>query len=108
MNVDQKNFIEELRSLSEPVKRKILFCAAIASMIIVTGLWMAYFNTIVPNAVPAAAQAVATTVEPNTSGPGFLGIFADAAGSFWGAALNGARGVIGALKNPKQYNIGPK
>jgi hypothetical protein len=108
MNGDRKNFIEELRSLSEPMKRKILFCATVASMIIVTSLWVAYFNTIVPNAVPVAAQVAATTVEPDTSGPGFLGIFADAAGSFWGAALNGARGVIGALKNPKQYNVGPK
>ena len=107
MNADRKSFIEELRSLSEPVKRKILFCAAIMSMIIVTTLWLAYFNTIVPGAVPVATASPMTTIAQNTN-RGVWGLFADAANSFWGAALDGSHGVVSALKNSKQYNISPK
>ena len=108
MNADQKSFIEELRSLSEPVKRKMLFCAAVMSMIIVISLWLAYFNTIVPGAVPiAAASAHRQTIAQNAN-PGILGLFADAARFFLGVALDSAHGIISALKNSKQYNISPK
>jgi hypothetical protein len=109
MNEDRKSFIEELRSLGEPAKRRILFGAAAVSMVIVVCLWLAYFNTIVPNAVPAAAEQTSTAASaPSAGGPGVFGIFADAASSFWQAVLGGARGVAGALKNPRQYNISPK
>lgn len=108
MNADQKGFIEELRSLSEPVKRKILFCAAVTSMIVVVSLWLVYFNTIVPSAVPVAAQVPAATVAQDAGGQGVMGLLADAADSFWGTALGGIQGAIDAFRNPKQYNISPK
>lgn len=109
MNVDQKSFIEEIRSLSDPVKRKIMLGATAVSMVLVMYLWFAYFNTIVPNVVPVTtAQTPIATSTPDTGGPGILGLFANAASSFWQATLNGAREAAGALKNPKQYNISPK
>jgi hypothetical protein len=108
MNTSQKSFIEELRSLSEPVKRKVMLGAVAVSMVVVVYLWLAYFNSIVPNAVPAAAPTSVAASAPNTGGPGIFGLFADAAGSFWQAALNGARDALGTLKNSKQYDINPK
>jgi len=107
MNADQKSFIDELRALSEPVKRRILFCTAITSMVVVVSLWLAYFNTIVPGAVPVAAEAPTTGTAQNAN-PGILNLFTDAASSFWNVALGAARGTVDAVKNPKQYNIGPK
>jgi hypothetical protein len=108
MNTDHKSFIEELRTLGEPVKSKILFGTAAVSMIVVISLWLAYFNTIVPSAVPITAQAPAAAVAQDTGGPGIFGLLADAASSFWGSALGGVQGIVGALKNPKQYDISPK
>jgi hypothetical protein len=107
MNTDRKSFIEELRSLSDPVKRKVFWGAVAASMILVVYFWLAYFNTIVPGAVPGPDTTVQTSTT-GTEGAGVFGLFADAAGSFWQAIENGARGMVSEMKNPKQYNIGPK
>lgn len=108
MNVYQKGFIEELRSLSGPMKKKVLFCAAALSMIIVISLWLAYFNTIVPDVVPIGGQTVPPVAVQGPGGPGIVGLFADAADSFFGVTLNSAQGIISALKNSKQYNISPQ
>ncbi len=110
MNPHSKNFIEEIRSLSDPVKRKILFGATAIMMVLVVYLWLAYFNTLVPSAVPITIEQapVATTSTPEASGSGIFGLFADAAGSFWQAIRNGVRGFAGALKNPRQYNVSPR
>ena len=109
IEADRKSFIEELRSLSEPVKRKVMFCSAAVSMALVVYLWFAYFNTIVPNAGPAAAlQTPSTTNASDTGGPGIFGLFADAAGSLWQATLNKIEGVASSLNNPKQYDINPR
>ena len=106
---DQRSFIEEIRSLGEPVKHKIMLCATVIIMIVVVYLWIAYFNTIVPNAAPVAAvRAPLTASAQDTGGPGIIGLFADTAGSFWQAVLGGARDVAGEFKNPKQYTISPK
>ena len=106
---DQKSFIEEIRSLSGHVKHKIMLCTTIIIMIIVVYFWIAYFNTIVPNAAPVASAPVPMAASAqDTTGPGIGGLFADTASSFWQAVLGGARDAAGALKNPKQYTISPK
>jgi len=107
MNTDQKSFIEELRALSDPVKRKVFWGAVAASMILVVYFWLAYFNTIVPNTASAPSVAAQTSVS-GTEGAGIFGLFTDAASSFWRAIGDGARGMISEMKSPKQYNIGPK
>lgn len=85
-----------------------MFGAATVSIVIVVYLWFAYFNTIVPNAVPTAASQAPATSASDTSGPGIFGLFADAASSWWQTALQGMQGAASALKNPKQYNINPR
>ena len=72
MNTDKKGFLEELRSLSEPVKHKIFLITAAASMILIVYLWLAYFNTIVPNAAQTAGQ---TSAAASTSNGGEGGAF---------------------------------
>jgi hypothetical protein len=107
MNAEQKSFIEELRSLSEPVKRKIFWGAAAVSMVVIVYLWLAYFNTIVPSANPMV-QPTAPTSTQATEQIGVLGLFADTASSFWQTIGSGAQELVGVMKNSKQYNISPK
>jgi len=106
-DVDPKSFIEELRSLSVPAKRKVMISVTIATMLVVVYFWVAYFNSIVPNVSPTT-QVSATAEESDTNGPGVLGLLANAAGSLWQAIGNGVQGVTGAVRNPKQYNISPQ
>jgi hypothetical protein len=108
MNTDQENFLEKIRALGEPVKRKIMIAATLGSMVLVVYLWLAYFNTIVPSAVSAPASPVAQAASPDAGGPGITGLFADTASSFWQAALNGMRNITDAIRNSKQYNVSPK
>jgi len=106
MNTEQKSFIEELRSLSEPAKRRVFWGAVAGSMIVVVYLWLACFNTIVPSAAPVSV--VASQTPTADTGESIFGLFADAAGSFWQAVGSGAQGIVREMKNPKQYNIGPR
>lgn len=108
MNTDKKGFLEELRSLSEPVKHKIFLITAAASMILIVYLWLAYFNTIVPNAAQTAGQTSAAASTSNGGEGGAFGLFADAASSFWQTIGNGARGIVREMSNPKKYNISPR
>ena len=109
MNSDNKSFIEELRSLSEPAKRKILWIAVAASMVFVMYLWFAYFDTIMANSLPTTTtQASVTATASDMGEPGLVALFATAAGSLWQAIGNQAQDVASALKNPRQYDISPK
>ena len=109
IDAEQKSFIEELRSLSVPAKRKVMLGATATSMILIVYLWLAYFNTIIPNTTPSGlTQAPAMTSAQNVSEPGIVGLFASAASSFWQAIGNGAREAAGTLKDPKQYNVSPR
>jgi len=104
MNTNQKSFIEELRSLSDPVKHKIFFGAAAASMVVIIYFWLAYFNTI----VPGSASDAATQTAQGSADRGVLGLFADAASSFWQAMGSSVQGIAREMKNPRQYNISRK
>jgi len=111
MKIDQKSFIEEIRSLNEPTKRKIMLGATVIIMVLVIYLWLAYFNTIVPNAVPAVApQSPSPSIASSSDegGPGIMGMFVDGASSFWQSVVGGARDMAGVIRNSKQYDINPK
>jgi type IV secretory pathway TrbL component len=106
---EQKNFMEELRALDEPTKRKILVVAVAVSMIVVVYLWLAYFNSIVSGTAPSVAQSAAVVNIPAASGTGgVLGLFATTMASFWQAVKDGAGTAIGTLENARQYNISPR
>ena len=102
------DFFEKLWALDEPTKTKILIGATAIAMVIVVGLWYAYFNSIV---IGASGQTAATNQQAGTApapaaakssaGPG---IWQTIGGIFTGIA-NGLRNVI---QSPRQYNIQPQ
>lgn len=108
MESDKKSFIEELRSLDEPTKHKIMIGTVIVSMFLVVYLWFAYFNTIVQNTSPVAAQASTTSAAEDSGGLGIGNLFADAASSLWQSIAGGAKGMVNAVRSSKKYNINPR
>jgi hypothetical protein len=109
IDVERKSFIEELRGLSSPVKRKVMFGATAISMIVIIYLWVAYFNATMTNMNSATiTQTSVSTSTTDADGPGISGLFVDTASSFWQTIESGASRVVGELKSSKQYNISPR
>jgi hypothetical protein len=83
----QKSFLEELQSLDEPVKRRILVVSAIIIMAIVIYVWLGYFNGL-----------VATNQPQQTSGSG---------SSFWRNMTGDMADMINFFRGPRQYVVQP-
>ncbi len=105
---------QELQSLSEANKKRLLVVATIIIMIIVIGVWITYFNSILlgraaENAAPATtttgtgAVPIAITPAPapapaaQASGPGI-----------WQDIENGFAAFMNIFRKPSQYTIQPK
>ncbi len=105
---DQKGFIEELRALNEPTKRKILVGTVAVSMIVVIYLWLAYFNSIVLNTTSSVQPPGVVNAPVASETGGVLGLFATAMASLWQVIRDGAGTAIGAVENARQYNVSPR
>ncbi|HUC02200.1 MAG TPA: hypothetical protein VMA75_04885 [Candidatus Paceibacterota bacterium] len=112
--------LEELQSLDDKQKRRVLVVATIIIMVIVVGVWILYFNSIVIGdasqpvaatssvatttgadgsiAVPVPAPATTTTVTASGAAPG---------PSLWQDIKNLFAGFGKLFSNPSQYNIQP-
>ncbi len=109
-----KNFLEEIQSMSEANKKRVLVVGTIIIMVIVIGVWFSYFNniiaqggaqltaadqtasaaaTVTPIAVPATTQATA----PAPSGP-----------TVWQNIEGGFAWIGNIFKRPSNYSIQPQ
>jgi hypothetical protein len=107
--------LEELQSLSQANKKKILIVSTIIIMIIVIGVWVSYFNSIVIGNAPApAAQATSTAtasetvlapivITPATS----TSVRASSPG-IWQDIKNWFGSIANIFQKPSQYNIQPQ
>lgn len=90
-----KGFIEELQSLSDVHKKRVLIIATIVIMVIVVGVWLSYFNGILAAASqPAVAETTSTT--PTASGP-----------SMWQNIKNEMASIGNVFNSSSQYTIQP-
>ena len=94
------SFFEQLQSLDESMKQKILIVATIVIMVVVVYVWIGYFNGIVAG-VSQPDQSVAQ-VQPQATQPTSGG------NSVWQDMQNGMANMINAFKQPGQYTIEPK
>ena len=121
------NFWEELRSLEEPTKTKILVVATVLVMVVVVYFWMAYFNNLIAgsqtggNAVgvgvataepaqpsaPAAAAPAAAAEQSAASVPGFWQNAANGTAFLFAQFVNAMRGLGNIFAGPRQYLIKP-
>lgn len=132
MHEDQKGFLEEIQSLSEGTKKRVLIIGTALIMIIVIGVWLSYFNSIIGDAsqsqvAESAATAPAATAPPApvTTSPAATTVTATTTTSASGAAMatvadsglwqnikNGFFSVVefftGIFNRPSNYTIQPK
>jgi hypothetical protein len=109
---------QELQSLSEANKKRVLVVATIIIMVIVIGVWVSYFNSILLGragqntaqatsataaATGTAAVPIAITPTPSTPAP------AKASGpGIWQDIENGFAAFANIFRKPSQYTIQPK
>jgi hypothetical protein len=89
--------LEELRSLSEINKKRVLIITTIIITVIIIGVWVSYFNGIIQGTVPRDSMQATSTVPIAVSGP-----------SVWQNIKNGFGSVLDVFKKPSQYNIQPQ
>lgn len=102
--------LEELQSLSEGDKKRVLIIATIVIMIIIIGVWMVYFNSVIMGTAQQAA-AGATTANSAASAPvtATPSVAAQANGpSLWQNIENGFGSIANVFKKPSQYTIQPQ
>jgi hypothetical protein len=123
----RKGFIEELQSLDEPVKRRVLVIAAIVAMFVVVYVWLGYFNNLVtaipqeqvaqntmqdqavtPSAPPAPVPIAETMGSSAASGPSVWQRMSGGMAYMYGAAANVLRGFASIFGAPGQYTIKPQ
>ena len=112
--------LEELQSLSETNKKRVLVIGTIIIMIIIIGVWVTYFNSIIVGTAQEAAAQATSTVATSTA-PVAIAIVPTPAASVSASAPTQASGpsiwqdiknMFGSIANifrkPSQYNIQPQ
>lgn len=61
MDQNGPGFLERVRALDEPVKRKVLVFSSIIAMVLVVAVWLMYFNDIVMAPIQNADQTMASS-----------------------------------------------
>jgi hypothetical protein len=98
--------LEELQSLSDAKKKHVLVIATIIIMVIIVGVWVAYFNSII---VGTAQQASAEATSTDTAAPASASAPAQASEpGLWQNIENGFGSIANVFRNPSQYNIQPQ
>ena len=110
--------LEELRSLSEANKKRVLVIATVIIMAIVIGVWIMYFNSIIAGtsqqaAVQATSSVAAATPVATTTMPSAITTItptpAQASGpGLWQNIKNGIGSIVNIFKKSSQYNIQPQ
>jgi zona occludens toxin (predicted ATPase) len=118
--------LQELQSLNPEKKKSLLIVATIIIMVIVIGVWLSYFNSILQGpaeqaaaqasstadgTAPAATTSIAITAAtapaavpaatPATNGPGLWQDIKNGFGNMF-------RSIANIFQKPSQYNIQPQ
>lgn len=106
-NGDKKSFIEEIQSLNDTIKFRVIVVAAVFIMGIVVYVWLGYFNTLI-SSVPQDPTAQSQTVLPSTGGDDASTSGASGLASISAEFMNMIHGFIKTLQSPGQYIIKPQ
>ena len=102
--------LEELQSLSDGNKKRVLVIATVIIMIIIIGVWVVYFNSIIMGTAQQAATEATTSsvvVTPTATAP--VPVTEQANGpSLWQNIKDGFGSVANVFKKPSQYTIQPQ
>jgi hypothetical protein len=99
----KKNFLEELQSLDEATKQKVIIVATVVIMVVIVYFWLAYFNNLVAGVGQVAAQQPAASATPAAAATPGPGIFERMGAGF--AAMD--HWFANLFQAPKQYIVKP-
>jgi hypothetical protein len=122
---NKKSFLDELQSLGEATKKKVVVVATAILMIGVVYLWLGYFNGLVAggSAQPTqvadgdvggqaqiAQQNPSDTTGANTANgdPSFAQNFKNGMSAIGGDFAGMGQAFVGAFESPGKYNIQPQ
>ena len=101
--------LEELQSLSEGNKKRVLVIATVIIMVIIIGVWATYFNSIVMGSADQATVPAVSTVATATVPTVPAATSAQANGpSLWQNIKDGFGSIANVFKKPSQYTIQPQ
>ena len=100
-----KGFIEELQSLEEPTKKKILVVSTVLVMAVVVYVWLGYFNNLVSSTPGIALSDNSSTT---SSAPGFFERVTGGSAFMLQAFGSWTREMGSAIESPRQYDIKPR
>jgi flagellar basal body-associated protein FliL len=101
--------LEELQSLSDGNKKRVLVIATIIIMVIIVGVWVAYFNSIIMGTAQQAATEATTSVAVAPTVTTTTPVTAQTNGpSLWQNIENGFGSIANVFKKPSQYTIQPQ
>jgi cytoskeletal protein RodZ len=129
-DVHSKSFLEEIQSLSDVAKKRVLIISTIIIMVIVVGVWFSYFNnilaqanhgaseqtasaaaTVAPSDEPSPFPATATTttdVAPTASANAAAPAATPSGPTLWQHIENGFNWIGNIFKGPSNYTIQPQ
>lgn len=100
--------LEELQSLNDENKKRVIVIGTIIIMVIIVGVWVSYFNNIVVGAAEQAATQ-ATSSDQTAPAPVADSGSAQASGpGVWQNIENGFASIGNIFQKPSQYNIQPQ
>ena len=103
-----KGFLEELQSLSDVHKKRVLVIATVIIMVIVIGVWFSYFNGIIASASqPTVAGSGDGTAQATSTAP-TTGTAPTANGaSMWQNIKNDMASIGSIFNSSSQYTVQP-
>ncbi|MGC9598854.1 MAG: hypothetical protein ABSE18_00500 [Minisyncoccia bacterium] len=114
---EKKSFLEELQSLDETTKTKILVVATAVAMIIVIYVWLAYFNSLIAGvAQEGTASSAASSSVPSSAASssavssGGTSIWQNVEGgigTLYGKSVGFLHYLGNILQAPRQYIVKP-
>ncbi len=110
---EKKSFLEELQSLDEATKTKILVAATAVAMIIVIYVWLAYFNNLIAGVAQegAASSAIpssaASSSVPSSGGTSIWQNVEGGIGTLYGKSVGFLHYLGNILQAPRQYIVKP-
>ena len=100
MERNGRDLLEEVQSLDEAAKRKVLIGSSVVVMLIVVAIWAAYFNDIVMAPAGEAGQATSTAA----AAPAASATPASSSGSgFWHTVGNDLSGLGNIFTGGREY-----
>ncbi len=110
---EKKSFLEELQSLDEATKTKILVVATAVAMIIVIYVWLAYFNNLIAGvaqegaASSAVSSSAASSPAVSSGGVSIWQNMEGGIGTLYGKGVGFLHYLGNILQAPRQYIVKP-